>query len=71
MADTTEIDKKLTGDGPDQDKHFDPEQSNVLDMILQEDEILMKEISMSKFPELGSSPCTSRTTSRASRSLLQ
>lgn len=65
MADTVEIDAKLNGTGDSQDRHFDPEQSSVLDMILQDDEKEMRELGMSGYPDFGSSASNSRTQSRA------
>ena len=35
MADTVEVDSSLTGESVDRDKHFSPDVSNVLDMILE------------------------------------
>ena len=64
MADTVEIDSKLNGTGENQDRHFSPEASAVLDMILQEDEKEMRELGMSGFPEFHHSASNSRTQSR-------
>ena len=65
MADTVEIDPKLTGTGESQDRHFSPEKSLVLDMILQDDEKEMRELGMSGVPTCTSSASNSRTASRA------
>ena len=34
MADTVEVDSSLTGDSVDRNKHFSPDDSSVLDMVL-------------------------------------
>lgn len=64
MADTTEIDPKLTGTGENQDRHFIPGESKVLNMIRQDDERIVGELGMG-YPDFGSSASNSRTNSRS------
>lgn len=65
MADTAEIDPKLTGTGENQDRHFIAEQSHVLDLIIKEDEKMLQMGPSDCGRSTSDSKTSSRTNSRA------